>query len=107
MTRSALPTGPCGSSTPSLHDAASNAALVIDAARSHLMGVLSVRLARLDMVRNSVEIPRFSQSPLWGAVSEHQRGRVSFISYYVSIFSPFSQEGDEFGLQTTWSAVDQ
>jgi len=40
MTRSALPTGPCGSSTPSLHDANNIAALVIDIARSHIADVL-------------------------------------------------------------------
>src|SRR5271154_4277639 len=40
MTRSALPTGPCGSSTPSLHDAINSAVLVIDIARSHMAGIL-------------------------------------------------------------------
>src|SRR5579859_5744466 len=42
MTRSALPTGPCGSSTPSLHDANNIAALVIEIARNHIADALGV-----------------------------------------------------------------
>src|ERR1700685_883782 len=88
MTRSALPTGPCGSSTPSLQDAINIAAPAIEIARSHIAAALgglltsgdirsglaacitdSIRypLARLDMGRDSVETPPPSQSPQWGA----------------------------------------
>src|ERR1700679_289488 len=42
MIRSALPTGPCGSSTPSLHEAISIAALVVEIARSHVADALRV-----------------------------------------------------------------
>src|ERR1700676_3157934 len=86
MTRSALPTGPCGSSTPSLHDAINIAALVIEIARSHIADALGVPVtsgdirsglaacitdsigihSRLDMGRNFVEIGRTPQSPRWG-----------------------------------------
>src|ERR1700722_17608770 len=41
MTRSALPTGPCGSRTPSLHDAVNIAALAIETPRSHTAGALA------------------------------------------------------------------
>src|SRR3984957_4429936 len=42
MTRSALPTAPRGSSTPSLHDAIAIAALVREIARSHIADALRV-----------------------------------------------------------------
>src|SRR5882672_11186475 len=49
MTRSALPTGPCGSSTPSLHDAINSAALVTEIARSHIADALGVLVASGDI----------------------------------------------------------
>src|SRR5216683_1317872 len=49
MTRSALPTGPCGSSTPSLHDANNIAALVIEIARSHNADALGVLVTSGDI----------------------------------------------------------
>src|SRR5258708_7568580 len=49
MTRSALPTGPCGSSTPSLHDAINVAALVIEIARSHIEDALGVLVTSEDI----------------------------------------------------------
>src|ERR1700728_809420 len=49
MTRSALPTGPCGSSTPSLHDASNIAAPVIEIARSHIADALGVLVTFRDI----------------------------------------------------------
>src|SRR5882762_196742 len=49
MIRSALPTGPRGSSTPSLHDAINIAALVIDMARSHIADALGALVTSGDI----------------------------------------------------------
>ena len=49
MTRSALPTGPCGSSTPSLHEAINNAVLVIEITRRHIADLLGVLVASGDI----------------------------------------------------------
>src|SRR5579863_1624107 len=49
MIRSALPTGPCGSSTPSLHDATNIATPVIEIARSHIASVPGVLVASGDI----------------------------------------------------------
>jgi hypothetical protein len=49
LPRSALPTGPCGSSTPSLHDAINIVALAIEMARSHIVDALGVLVISEDI----------------------------------------------------------
>ena len=92
MTRSALPTGPCGSRTPSLHDAVDSAALAIEMLaatlrcawrssdlrgdRSGLAACITnsigYPLTRSVMGRDSVQTPRsFPIPPMGGSPDCH------------------------------------